>query len=61
MASYNFSYTVTKGVNFCMNCLCKLSDLKKGGTHSPHPLTKYEEFSPDKIKSEMRTFRAVTS
>ena len=44
-----------------MNCLCKLSDLKKGGTHSPHPLTKYEEFSPDKIKSEMRTFRAVTS
>ena len=43
------------------DCLCKLSDLKKSGTHTPHPLTKYEEFSPNKMKFEMRTFRAVTS
>ena len=61
MASYNFSYTVAKGVHFCKDCLCKLSDLKKGGTHTPHPLAKYEEFSPDKMKFEIRTFQAVTS
>ena len=61
MASYNFSYTVAKGVYFCKDCLCKLSDLKKGGTHTLHPLTKYVEFSPDKMKFEMRTFRAVAS
>ena len=29
MASYNFSYAVEKGVHFCKDCLCKLSDLKK--------------------------------
>ena len=54
MATYNFSYTVATGVHFCEDCLCKLSDLKKGGTHNPHPLAKYEEFSPDKMKFEMR-------
>ena len=61
MASYNFSYTVAKGVHFCKDCLCKLSELKKGGSHTRHPLTIYEEFSPDKMKFEMRTFRAVIS
>ena len=61
MASYNFSYAVAKGVHFCKDCLCKLSDLRKGGIHTPHPLAKYEEFSPDKMKVEMRTFGAVTS
>ena len=61
IANYDFSYTVAKGVHFCKDCLCKLSDLKKGGTHIPHPLAKYEELSPDKMKFEMRTFRGVTS
>ena len=61
MANYNFSYTVAKDVHFCEDCLCKLSDLTKGGTHTPHPLAKYEEFSPDRINIEMRTFQAVTS
>ena len=61
MASYNFSYTVAKGVYFCKDCPCKLSDLKKGGTHIPHLLAKCLEFSPDKMKFEMRTFRAVTN
>ena len=50
-----------KEFTFVRDCLCKLSDLKKGGTHTLHPLTKYEEFSPDKMKFEMRTFRVVTS
>ena len=59
MASYNFSYTGTKGVHFCKDCLCKLSDLKKGATHTPHPLAKYEDFSPDKIKFEMRTLEQL--
>ena len=49
MASYNFSYTVAKAVHFCKDCLCKLSDLNKGGTHTPHPLARYEELSPEKI------------
>ena len=49
-SSYNFSYTVAKGVHFCKDCLCKLSDLKIGGTHTPHPVAKYEEFSQNKTK-----------
>ena len=57
MARYNFSYTVAKGIHFCKDCLRKLSDLKKGGTHTPHPLAKYEEFSPDQMKFEMRTLQ----
>ena len=61
MASNNFNNTVAKGVHLCKDCLCKLSDLKKSGNHTPHPLTKCEEFSPDKVKFEMRGFRAVTS
>ena len=59
MASYNFSYTGAKGVHFCKDCLYKLSDLKKGATHTPHSLAKYEESSPDKIKFEMRTFEQL--
>ena len=50
IAGYNFSYTVAKGVHFCKDYLCKLSGLRKGSTHTPHPHAKYEEFSPDKIK-----------
>ena len=42
MVSYNFSYIVARGVHFCKDCLCKLADLKKGGTDTPHPLTKCE-------------------
>ena len=61
MESYIFSYTVAKGIHFCKDCLCKLPDLKKGGTHTAHPLTKYEECSPDKMKFEMRTLQAVTN
>ena len=45
---HGFNHTVAKGVHFCKDCLCKLFDLKKDGTHTPHPLAKYEEFSPDK-------------
>ena len=59
MASCNFSYTGAKGVHFCKDCPCKLSDLKKGATHTPHPLAKYEEFLTDKIKFEMRTFEQL--
>ena len=44
MASYNFSYTVTKGVYLCKDCLCKLFDLKKGGTHTPHQLANMKSF-----------------
>ena len=58
-AQYNFSYTGVKGVHYCKDCLCKLSDLKKGATQTPHPLATYEELSSDKIKFETRTFKQL--
>ena len=59
MASYKFYVYWCKSSSLCKDCLCKLSDLKKGATHTPHPLAKYEEFSPDEIKFEMRTFEQL--
>ena len=50
------NYTGPKGLHFCKDCLCKLSDLQKGTTHTPFPLPKYEQFMPNTHKFEMRTF-----
>ena len=55
----NLGYTDPKGLHFCKDCLYKLSDLKKGTTHTPFPLSKYEQFTPDTHKFEMRTFEKL--
>ena len=51
--------TGPKGLHFCKDCLCKLSDLSKGATHTPNPLSKYEDFVPQDIKFESRTFKQL--
>ena len=53
-------YTGPKGVHFCKDCLCKLSDLQKGMTHSPSPLPKYNESTtPSVCNFEKRTFEQL--
>ena len=52
-------YTGPKGVHFCKDCLCKLSDLQKGIAHSPNPLPKYKESIPSVCNFEKRTFEQL--
>ena len=55
----NFGYTGPKLLHFCKDCLCQLSDLQKGTTHTPFLLSKYEQFMHDTHKFEMRTFEKL--
>ena len=59
MIATNLGYTSPKGLHFCMDCLCKLSDVQKGTTHTPFPLPKYVQFTPDIHKFEMRSFKKL--
>ena len=52
-------YTVPKGVHFCKDCLCRLSDLQKGATHTPNPLPKYKDFVPQNNRFGVRTFEQL--
>ena len=51
--------TGARGLQFCKDCLCKLSDLKKGQT--PAPLTKYCNHTPANTQFETRTFEKLKS
>ena len=48
-----------RGLQFCKDCLCKLSDLEKGKTHTPNPLSKYNDHKPSKTDFEIRTFEMI--
>ena len=52
-------YIGPKGVHFCKDCLCRLSDLQKGATHTPSPLPKYKDFVPQNNKFGVRTFEQL--
>ena len=48
-----------QGLQFCKDCLCKLSDFEKGKTHTPTPLSKYNDHKPSKTDFETRTFEII--
>ena len=52
-------YTGPNGVHFCKDCLCRLSDLQKGATHTPNPLPKYKDFVPQSNRFGVRTFEQL--
>ena len=52
-------YTGPNGVHFCKDCLCRLSDLQKGATHTPNPLPKYKDFVPQTNRFGVRTFQQL--
>ena len=53
--------TGAKGLQFCRDCLCKLSDLEKGKSHTPIPLEKYNDNLPNKTEFQVRTFEIIES
>ena len=54
-----YGYTGPNGGHFCKDCLITLTNVVKGKIHTPTPLPKYQNYVPDVIKFEDRTYQEM--